>query len=152
MKNSGIMWCMVNKSGFWTVWKVNNWIAVIIWKPWLVRINCNLKLWFFRATVQENIDLIKLQREVKEKSTKLSAVTEKYAILEEVCILYVRLYLIKNVFLGLDEWKYMGFVYLRFYKLYAGKFLFQLYFWYSYWLIVSFKTWCIQSKRIVNLK
>ncbi|XP_062566792.1 protein fantom-like [Saccostrea cucullata] len=36
-----------------------------------------------RATVQENIDLIKLQREVKEKSTKLSAVTEKYAILEE---------------------------------------------------------------------
>lgn len=38
--------------------------------------------------MQENIDLIKLQREVKEKSTKLSAVTEKYAILEEVCTLH----------------------------------------------------------------
>jgi hypothetical protein len=49
--------------------------------------SCNF--YFPRATVQENIDLIKLQREVKEKSTKLAAVTEKYSILEEVCSILI---------------------------------------------------------------
>jgi hypothetical protein len=36
--------------------------------------------------VQENIDLIKLQRDVKEKSTRLIALQEKYAALEEVSL------------------------------------------------------------------
>ncbi|KAK3603408.1 hypothetical protein CHS0354_009388 [Potamilus streckersoni] len=36
-----------------------------------------------RISVQENIDLIKLQREVKEKSTKLLTLQEKYGALEE---------------------------------------------------------------------
>ena len=37
-----------------------------------------------RVTVQENIDMIKLQREVKEKSTKLYTLEEKYRALEQV--------------------------------------------------------------------
>ncbi|KAJ8302489.1 LOW QUALITY PROTEIN: hypothetical protein KUTeg_018885 [Tegillarca granosa] len=36
-----------------------------------------------RVTVQENIDMIKLQREVKEKSTKMMVLQEKYVLLEE---------------------------------------------------------------------
>ncbi|KAL3860281.1 hypothetical protein ACJMK2_010423 [Sinanodonta woodiana] len=36
-----------------------------------------------RLSVQENIDLIKLQREVKEKSTKLLTLQDKYSALEE---------------------------------------------------------------------
>ncbi|XP_071176938.1 protein fantom-like isoform X9 [Mytilus edulis] len=35
-----------------------------------------------RSTVQENIDMIKVQREVKEKSTRLMELNEKYALLE----------------------------------------------------------------------
>ncbi|XP_052059742.1 protein fantom-like isoform X5 [Mytilus californianus] len=35
-----------------------------------------------RFTVQENIDMIKVQREVKEKSTRLMELNEKYALLE----------------------------------------------------------------------
>ncbi len=41
--------------------------------------------WFeFRAQVQENIDMIRLQREVKEKSGKLEQVQARYADLEDV--------------------------------------------------------------------
>lgn len=36
-----------------------------------------------KVSVQENIDLIKLQREVKEKSTQLLMLQEKYSLLEE---------------------------------------------------------------------
>ncbi|XP_052231915.1 protein fantom-like isoform X2 [Dreissena polymorpha] len=36
-----------------------------------------------RTSVQENIDMIKLQREVKEKSTKFLMLQEKYSMLEE---------------------------------------------------------------------
>ncbi|XP_021379189.1 protein fantom-like isoform X4 [Mizuhopecten yessoensis] len=36
-----------------------------------------------RVTVQENIDLIRLQREVKEKSTKFFTLQEKYVLLEQ---------------------------------------------------------------------
>lgn len=41
---------------------------------------------FCRTGVQENIDMIKLQREVKEKSTKFLMLQEKYSMLEEVGI------------------------------------------------------------------
>ena len=37
-----------------------------------------------RQSVQENIDMIKLQRDVKEKSTRLIALQEKYSAMEEV--------------------------------------------------------------------
>ena len=39
-----------------------------------------------RVAIQENIDIIKLQREVKEKSTKLTALQGQYANLEEVSV------------------------------------------------------------------
>ena len=38
----------------------------------------------FRETIQENVDMIKLQREVKEKASKLQAVESKYLSLNEV--------------------------------------------------------------------
>lgn len=38
----------------------------------------------FRANLQENVDMIKLQREVKDKSTKLQALQAKYTTLDEV--------------------------------------------------------------------
>jgi len=41
---------------------------------------------YYRTNVQENIDMIKLQREVKEKSTKFLMLQEKYSMLEEVRI------------------------------------------------------------------
>ena len=41
----------------------------------------------YRQSVQENIDMIKLQRDVKEKSTRLIALQEKYAAMEEVSTL-----------------------------------------------------------------
>ena len=44
----------------------------------------------FRAQVQENIDMIRLQREVKEKSSKLEQVQAKYADLEDVSIRVIR--------------------------------------------------------------
>ena len=37
-----------------------------------------------RTVIQENIDVIRLQREVKEKSTKLTALQAQFASLEEV--------------------------------------------------------------------
>jgi len=37
-----------------------------------------------RANLQENVDMIKLQREVKDKSTKLQALQTKYTTLDEV--------------------------------------------------------------------
>ena len=37
-----------------------------------------------RTNIQENIDIIRLQREVKEKSTKLTAVQAQYETLQEV--------------------------------------------------------------------
>ena len=45
----------------------------------------------YRQSVQENIDMIKLQRDVKEKSTRLIALQEKYAAMEEVSTLAGRL-------------------------------------------------------------
>lgn len=39
---------------------------------------------FFRSNIQENVDLIKLQREMKEKATKFEALQVKYLNLEEV--------------------------------------------------------------------
>ena len=39
---------------------------------------------FFRTAIQENIDSIRLQREVKEKSTKLTQLQGQYQQLEEV--------------------------------------------------------------------
>ena len=44
----------------------------------------------FRVQVQENIDMIRLQREVKEKSSKLEQVQAKYADLEGVSIRVIR--------------------------------------------------------------
>ena len=41
-------------------------------------------LWH-RTAIQENIDVIRLQREVKEKSTKLAQLQAQYQNLEEVC-------------------------------------------------------------------
>ena len=41
-----------------------------------------------RAQVQENIDMIRLQREVKEKSSKLEQVQARYADLEDVSYEY----------------------------------------------------------------
>ena len=38
----------------------------------------------FRSNIQENVDLIKLQREIKEKATKFEALQVKYLNLEEV--------------------------------------------------------------------
>jgi len=38
----------------------------------------------FRSNIQENVDLIKLQREMKEKATKFEALQVKYLKLEEV--------------------------------------------------------------------
>ena len=37
-----------------------------------------------RSNIQENVDLIKLQREMKEKATKFEALQAKYLNLEEV--------------------------------------------------------------------
>lgn len=37
-----------------------------------------------RVNLQENVDLIRLQREIKDKSTKLTALQGKYMQLEEV--------------------------------------------------------------------
>jgi protein fantom len=37
-----------------------------------------------RSNIQENVDLIKLQREMKEKATKFEALQVKYLNLEEV--------------------------------------------------------------------
>lgn len=37
-----------------------------------------------RSNIQENIDLIRLQREVKDKATKLSAVQSQYEGLDNV--------------------------------------------------------------------
>ena len=42
----------------------------------------------FRETIQENVDMIKLQREVKEKAGKLQAVEAKYLTLNEVQTMY----------------------------------------------------------------
>ena len=42
----------------------------------------------FRETIQENVDMIKLQREVKEKAGKLQAVEAKYLSLNEVQTMY----------------------------------------------------------------
>ena len=39
-----------------------------------------------RSNIQENIDLIRLQREVKDKSTKLTAVQAQFENLNSVCI------------------------------------------------------------------
>jgi LytS/YehU family sensor histidine kinase len=38
----------------------------------------------FRDNIQENVDMIKLQREVKEKASKLQVVEAKYQSLNEV--------------------------------------------------------------------
>ena len=37
-----------------------------------------------RTVIQENIDVIRLQREVKEKSTKLTAIQAQFSSLDEV--------------------------------------------------------------------
>ena len=42
----------------------------------------------FRETIQENVDMIKLQREVKEKAGKLQVVEAKYLTLNEVQTMY----------------------------------------------------------------
>lgn len=39
---------------------------------------------WFRSNIQENVDLIRLQREMKEKATKFEALQVKYFNLEEV--------------------------------------------------------------------
>ena len=39
-----------------------------------------------RSNIQENIDLMRLQREVKDKSTKLTAVQAQFENLNSVCI------------------------------------------------------------------
>ena len=44
----------------------------------------NFMCMFGRTAIQENIDSIRLQREVKEKSTKLTQLQGQYAQLEEV--------------------------------------------------------------------
>ena len=41
---------------------------------------------FFRVSLQENVDMIKLQRLVKEKSARISELDEKFKALEEVTI------------------------------------------------------------------
>ena len=41
-------------------------------------------LFWFRSNIQENVDLIKLQRDMKEKATKFEALQSKYLNLEEV--------------------------------------------------------------------
>ena len=38
----------------------------------------------FRSNIQENVDLIKIQRDMKEKATKFEALQLKYRTLEEV--------------------------------------------------------------------
>ena len=43
---------------------------------------CNVPM--FRSNIQENVDLIKLQRDMKEKATKFEALQVKYINLEEV--------------------------------------------------------------------
>ena len=53
-------------------------------------LSCNGLSILFRAQVQENIDMIRLQREVKEKSSKLEQVQAKYADLEDVSIYVIR--------------------------------------------------------------
>ena len=53
-------------------------------------LSCNGLSILFRAQVQENIDMIRLQREVKEKSSKLEQVQAKYADLEDVSIYLIR--------------------------------------------------------------
>jgi len=39
---------------------------------------------YIRSNIQENVDLIKLQRDMKEKATKFEALQVKYLNLEEV--------------------------------------------------------------------
>ena len=43
---------------------------------------------FFRVSLQENVDMIKLQRLVKEKSARISELDEKFKALEEVTIAF----------------------------------------------------------------
>ena len=45
------------------------------------------QLYPHRSNIHENVEMIRLQREVKEKSTKLSALQAQYANLEEVSLL-----------------------------------------------------------------
>ena len=47
-----------------------------------------LLLGTFRSNIQENVDLIKLQRDMKEKATKYEALHAKCLSLEEVAILF----------------------------------------------------------------
>lgn len=51
---------------------------------WLVGIKHICNFLFFRSNIQENVDLIKLQRDMKEKATKFEALQVKYLNLEEV--------------------------------------------------------------------
>lgn len=39
---------------------------------------------YFRSNIQENVDLIKLQRDIKEKATKFEALQAQYLGLQEV--------------------------------------------------------------------
>lgn len=43
----------------------------------------------FRDNIQENVDMIKLQREIKEKASKLQVVEAKYLSLNEVHTLQI---------------------------------------------------------------
>ena len=54
-----------------------------------ITLTCWAEIIFFslvtaRSNIQENVDLIKLQREMKEKATKFEALQAKYLNLEEV--------------------------------------------------------------------
>lgn len=53
-----------------------------------------LLLGTFRSNIQENVDLIKLQRDMKEKATKYEALHAKCLSLEEVAILLSKTQLI----------------------------------------------------------
>ena len=70
----------------------------------------------YRQSVQENIDMIKLQRDVKEKSTRLIALQEKYSVMEEVGSLlqtfhFVCLYVCVCIHWNLAK-GYIGYVYV----------------------------------------
>ena len=56
-------------------------LNLILLTQFLKYISC---IFICRAQVQENIDMIRLQREVKEKSSKLEQMQARYADLEDV--------------------------------------------------------------------
>ena len=73
----GVHRCVYNLSSFCVLLA-----SLFLFVGWLVLNTCNFL--FFRSNIQENVDLIKLQRDMKEKATKFEALQVKYLNLEEV--------------------------------------------------------------------